>query len=39
MCAACGAALGFVLVMMLFFVGLTNDVGRLAGEGIDIQNP
>ena len=34
-----GAALGFVLVMTLFFVGLTNDIGRLAGEGIDIQNP
>ena len=33
-----GAAFGFVLVMMLFFVGLTNDLGRLFGEGIDIQS-
>jgi regulator of sigma E protease len=26
-------ALGFVLVIMLFFLGLTNDIGRLTGEG------
>jgi regulator of sigma E protease len=24
---------GFALVLMLFFVGLTNDIGRLTGEG------
>jgi regulator of sigma E protease len=26
-------ALGFVLVIMLFFLGLSNDIGRLTGEG------
>jgi regulator of sigma E protease len=26
-------ALGFVLVIMLFVIGLTNDIGRLTGEG------
>ena len=24
---------GFVLVLMLFFIGLTNDIGRLQGAG------
>ena len=33
-----GAAVGFVLVMMIFFLGLTNDIGRLTGEGFDIQS-
>jgi regulator of sigma E protease len=26
-------AVGFVLVIMLFFIGLSNDIGRLTGEG------
>jgi regulator of sigma E protease len=30
-------ALGFVLVIMLFFVGLTNDIGRLTGEGFNVR--
>jgi len=30
-------ALGFVLVIMLFFIGLSNDIGRLTGEGFDIR--
>ncbi len=28
---------GFALVMMLFAIGLTNDIGRLTGEGIQIR--
>jgi regulator of sigma E protease len=27
------SAVGFVLVIMLFFIGLSNDIGRLTGEG------
>ena len=30
-------ALGFVLVIMLFFIGLTNDIGRITGEGFDVR--
>jgi regulator of sigma E protease len=30
-------ALGFVLVIMLFFIGLTNDIGRLTGEGFNVR--
>jgi regulator of sigma E protease len=30
-------ALGFVLVIMLFFLGLSNDVGRLTGEGFNVR--
>ncbi len=30
-------AIGFVLVIMLFFIGLTNDIGRLTGEGFDVR--
>lgn len=30
-------ALGFVLVIMLFFIGLSNDIGRLTGEGFDVR--
>ena len=30
-------ALGFVLVIMLFFLGLTNDIGRLTGEGFSAR--
>jgi regulator of sigma E protease len=31
------SAIGFVLVMMLFFLGLTNDIGRLTGEGFNVR--
>lgn len=31
------SAVGFVLVMMLFFLGLTNDIGRLTGEGFNVR--
>ncbi len=30
-------AIGFVLVIMLFFIGLTNDIGRLGGEGFNVR--
>lgn len=30
-------AVGFVLVIMLFMIGLTNDIGRLTGEGFDVR--
>lgn len=30
-------ALGFVLVIMLFFLGLSNDIGRLTGEGFHVR--
>jgi regulator of sigma E protease len=30
-------AIGFVLVIMLFFLGLSNDVGRLTGEGFNVR--
>jgi regulator of sigma E protease len=30
-------AVGFVLVIMLFFLGLTNDIGRLTGEGFNVR--
>jgi regulator of sigma E protease len=30
-------AVGFVLVIMLFFIGLTNDIGRLTGEGFNVR--
>jgi regulator of sigma E protease len=30
-------ALGFVLVIMLFFLGLSNDIGRLAGGGFNVR--
>ena len=31
------SAVGFVLVIMLFFIGLTNDIGRLTGEGFSVR--
>jgi regulator of sigma E protease len=31
------SVLGFVLVLMLFAVGLSNDIGRLTGEGFDVR--
>jgi regulator of sigma E protease len=30
-------ALGFVLVIMLFFLGLSNDIGRITGEGFNLR--
>ncbi len=31
------SVLGFVLVAMLFFIGLSNDVGRITGEGFKVR--
>jgi regulator of sigma E protease len=31
------SAVGFVLVIMLFFLGLSNDVGRITGEGFGVR--
>ncbi|MGH2956104.1 MAG: M50 family metallopeptidase [Solirubrobacterales bacterium] len=31
------SAVGFMLVLFLFFIGLSNDIGRLTGEGFDIE--
>jgi regulator of sigma E protease len=31
------SALGIVLVAVLFFIGLTNDIGRLTGEGFNVR--
>ncbi len=31
------SAVGFVLVIMLFFIGLTNDIGRLTGQGFNVR--
>jgi regulator of sigma E protease len=28
---------GFALVMMLFFIGLSNDIGRLTGDGFELS--
>jgi len=30
-------AVGFVLILFLFFIGLSNDIGRLTGEGFDLR--
>ena len=30
-------AVGFLLVMLLFAVGLSNDIGRLTGEGFNVR--
>jgi regulator of sigma E protease len=30
-------AVGFVLILFLFFIGLSNDIGRLSGEGFDVR--
>jgi regulator of sigma E protease len=30
-------AIGFVLVIMLFFIGLSNDIGRITGEGFNVR--
>jgi regulator of sigma E protease len=29
--------IGFALVIMLFFVGLSNDIGRITGEGFNVR--
>jgi regulator of sigma E protease len=29
--------IGFALVLILFFIGLQNDIGRLTGEGFDVR--
>jgi regulator of sigma E protease len=31
------SVLGFVLVLMLFAIGLSNDIDRLSGEGFDVR--
>jgi len=31
------SVIGFALVLMLFVIGLTNDIGRLTGEGFDVR--
>jgi len=28
---------GFALVAMLFFIGLSNDIGRITGEGFNVR--
>ena len=30
-------AVGFVLVMLLFFIGLSNDIGRISGNGFNVR--
>ena len=29
--------IGFMLVIGLFFIGLTNDIDRLSGEGFEVR--
>ena len=29
--------IGFALVMVLMVIGLTNDIGRLGGEGFNVR--
>jgi regulator of sigma E protease len=31
------SAVGFLLILMLFAIGLTNDIGRLTGEGFNVR--
>ena len=31
------SVVGFALVAMLFFIGLSNDIGRLTGEGFNVR--
>ena len=31
------SVVGFVLVAMLVFIGLSNDIGRLTGEGFNVR--
>ena len=30
------SAIGFLLILMLFVIGLTNDIGRLSGSGFHV---
>jgi regulator of sigma E protease len=30
-------AVGFVLVILLFFIGLSNDIGRITGDGFNVR--
>jgi regulator of sigma E protease len=30
-------AVGFMLVIILFVIGLTNDIGRITGEGFNVR--
>jgi regulator of sigma E protease len=31
------SAVGFLLVLVLFFIGLSNDIDRLTGEGFNVR--
>ena len=31
-------AIGFILILFLFFIGLSNDIGRLSGDGFGIES-
>jgi regulator of sigma E protease len=31
------SAVGFLLILMLFVIGLTNDINRLTGEGFNVR--
>ena len=31
------SVVGFVLVAILFVIGLTNDIGRLTGDGFNVR--
>jgi regulator of sigma E protease len=31
------SVIGFALVAMLFFIGLSNDIGRITGEGFNVR--
>ena len=31
------SVVGFVLVAMLFVIGLSNDIGRLTGDGFNVR--
>ncbi len=31
------SAIGFLLILMLFVIGLTNDIGRLTGQGFNVR--
>jgi regulator of sigma E protease len=31
------SAIGFLLILMLFVIGLTNDINRLTGPGFDVK--
>jgi regulator of sigma E protease len=31
------SVVGFILVIMLFAIGLSNDIGRITGEGFNVR--